>query len=140
MKHILWILTLVCLPALAVVEGHKYQFDNQRDQERFTHLAEELRCPKCQNQNLADSNAPVASDMRAKMYDLMVDGKSDQEIVDYIPPMRSQTFLLWFGPLIVFVLGLLVLMWLKRSQKPVVQPLSAAEKAKLDELKKKAGS
>lgn len=150
MKHIIWVLALVCLPALAVVEGHKYQFDNQRDQERFTHLAEELRCPKCQNQNLADSNAPVASDMRAKMYDLMVDGKSDQEIVDYmvdrygdfvhyIPPMRSQTFLLWFGPLIVFVLGLLVLMWLKRSQKPVVQPLSAAEKAKLDELKKKAG-
>lgn len=151
MKYIFCLIAFICLPAMAVVEGHKYQFDNQKDTERFAQLAEELRCPKCQNQNLADSNAPVASDMRAKMYDLMTDGKSDDEIVDYmvdrygdfvhyIPPMRSQTFLLWFGPLIAFVIGLLIVLSLKRSQKKTVQPLSEAEKAKLEELKNKAGS
>ena len=59
-------LSLFALTSQAVVDGHKYPFDNEIDKERFEVLAAELRCPKCQNQNLADSNAPVASDLRDK--------------------------------------------------------------------------
>jgi len=137
--------------ALAVVEGHKYPFDNQHDTERFNQLAEDLRCPKCQNQNLADSNAPVARDMRDKVYELMQQGKSDDEVVGYMvdrygdfvrykPPMRLETFLLWFGPLILFALGLVLLVAVrpKGTQRQAAtgsEPLTADEQAKLERLK-----
>lgn len=140
---------LICLPALswAVVEGHKYPFDNEQDIARFQTLAEELRCPKCQNQNLADSNAPVASDMRDKVYELMQEGKSNQEVVDYMvarygdfvryrPPVRTNTFLLWFGPLMLFIIGALVLVVVRRSSsKRELTPLSAEEQQKLAALR-----
>lgn len=136
--------------SLAVVEGHKYPFDNQQDTERFNQLAEDLRCPKCQNQNLADSNAPVARDMRDKVYELMQQGKTDDEVVGYMvdrygdfvrynPPMRAETFLLWFGPAILFVFGLILLIGIRRSSKNTSnQPLTAEEKAKLEQLKNAA--
>ena len=134
--------------SLAVIEGHKYPFDNQLDTERFNQLAEDLRCPKCQNQNLADSNAPVARDMRDKVYELMQQGKSDDEVVGYMvdrygdfvrynPPMRTNTFLLWFGPLIIFALGLVLLVMVRRGgNKKQMTPLTDAEKQRLAQLKK----
>lgn len=143
------IFVLALLPSLSwgVVEGHKYPFDNERDIARFQTLAEELRCPKCQNQNLADSNAPVASDMRDKVYELMQDGKSDQEVVDYMvarygdfvryrPPVRTSTFLLWFGPLIILIIGALVLVAIRRSSSSrTLDPLSAEEQERLKALR-----
>ena len=133
--------------SLAVIEGHKYPFDNQQDTERFNQLAEDLRCPKCQNQNLADSNAPVARDMRDKVYELLQQGKTDQEVVGYMvdrygdfvrykPPMNTSTFLLWFGPAIIFVLGIMLLIGIRRgAQRGKAKPLSDAEKAQLEKLK-----
>ncbi|WP_430461938.1 cytochrome c-type biogenesis protein [Thalassolituus sp. LLYu03] len=149
---LLAIVTLLCglsLPAVAVVEGYKYQFDNQTDTERFNQLTKDLRCPKCQNQDLADSSAPVASDMRGKIYDMMIAGKSDDEIVGYMvdrygdfvhytPPVGGKTFLLWFGPVLAFVFGLLLLALLRRGQKQGPAPLSDEEKARLQALKNKA--
>ena len=133
--------------ALAVVDGHKYPFEDPEDITRFQLLSEELRCPKCQNQNLADSNAPVAADMRDKVYELMQDGKSDQEVVAYLvarygdfvryrPPVRSDTFFLWFGPLIVFLLGAVLLVFIRRSgSSKQITPLSDEEKQRLEQLK-----
>lgn len=71
MKHCLWLLCLIALPSWSVIDGHKYPFQEPEDAARFEQLAEDLRCPKCQNQNLADSNAPVAADLRDKVYELM---------------------------------------------------------------------
>ena len=149
---LLALISLFSLPASAVVEGYKYQFDSEEEVQRFNGLAEVLRCPKCQNQNLADSNAPVASDMREKVYELMLEGQSDDQIVDYLvarygdfvhykPPVRAETWLLWFGPLIAFLIGLLVLRQLRRKQTvEQAQPLTEAERAKLERMKSGADS
>ncbi|BBI67003.1 hypothetical protein PKHYL_11940 [Psychrobacter sp. KH172YL61] len=70
-------------------------------------ISEELRCPKCQNQNLAASDAPIAQDLKQKVYDLVKDGRSDAEIraymqerygdfISYKPPVRPSTWILWF--------------------------------------------
>ncbi|MEE2764809.1 MAG: cytochrome c-type biogenesis protein [Pseudomonadota bacterium] len=149
---LLALISLFSLPASAVVEGYKYQFDSEEEVQRFNGLAEVLRCPKCQNQNLADSNAPVASDMREKVYELMLEGQSDDQIVDYLvarygdfvhykPPVRAETWLLWFGPLIAFLIGLLVLRQLRRKQTvEQAQPLTEAERAQLERMKSGADS
>ncbi len=149
---LLALMSLFSLPASAVVEGYKYQFDSEEEVQRFNGLAEVLRCPKCQNQNLADSNAPVASDMREKVYELMLEGQSDDQIVDYLvarygdfvhykPPVRAETWLLWFGPLIAFLIGLLVLRQLRRKQTvEQAQPLTEAERAQLERMKSGADS
>lgn len=151
MKYWLTLLTFICLPALAVVDGHKYQFDNAEDTQRFTQLAIDLRCPKCQNQNLADSNAPVAADMRDKVYELMLDGRSDDEIVGYMvdrygdfvrytPPFRLTTALLWIGPLLLLLLGFGLLLVIRRGQATAPAPLTDEEQARLQALKNKAES
>ncbi|MAD45173.1 MAG: cytochrome c-type biogenesis protein CcmH [Oceanospirillaceae bacterium] len=148
-KFVLIFCVCLTLPAWAVVEGYKYQFDSQRETDRFNQLAEDLRCPKCQNQNLADSNAPVASDMREKVYEMMQAGKTDEEIVGYMverygdfvnytPPVKSKTLFLWLGPVAVFVIGLLVLAMIRRGQKQALQPLTEEEKERLNALKNKA--
>jgi cytochrome c-type biogenesis protein CcmH len=146
MKLILLLcLSLFVLTSQAVVDGHKYPFDNEVDKERFEVLAEELRCPKCQNQNLADSSAPIASDLRDKVYELIIKGQTDDQIVSYLvdrygdfvrynPPLQKNTFFLWFGPGIMVLIGLIVIINLTRSGKKP-RPLSAAEKNKLAELK-----
>lgn len=143
----IWLLALLPSLSWAVVDGHKYPFDNEQDTARFQSLSEELRCPKCQNQNLSDSNAPVAADMRDKVYELMQDGKSDQEVVDYMvarygdfvryrPPVRSDTFLLWFGPLIILVIGAFVLVLVRRgSAARKLAPLSHEETQRLEALR-----
>jgi len=128
----------------AVVDGHKYPFDNNVDKERFEVLAEELRCPKCQNQNLADSNAPVASDLRDKVYELMIEGQSDDEIVGYLvdrygdfvrynPPVQKNTFFLWFAPGVMVFIAFIMIISLTRGKKKDVT-LSEEEQKKLAKL------
>jgi cytochrome c-type biogenesis protein CcmH len=137
-------LSLFALTSQAVVDGHKYPFDNEIDKERFEVLAAELRCPKCQNQNLADSNAPVASDLRDKVYELMIEGQTDDEIVGYLvdrygdfvrynPPVQKNTFFLWFAPGVMVLIALIIIISITRGSKKS-QPLSEEEKAKLAKL------
>lgn len=151
MKLILLLIGLFSLPALAVVDGHKYQFDDELRNKRFASLAEDLRCPKCQNQNLADSDAPVAADMRDKIYEMMQGGASDTEIVAYMvdrygdfvrynPPFKAETVILWFGPLLLLLLGVLLLIGIRRNQSRAPAPLTEAEQARLQALKNKAKS
>ena len=129
----------------AVIDGHKYPFDSDTDAERFAQLAEDLRCPKCQNQNLADSDAPVAADLRDKVYQLVQEGKSDDEVVDYLvarygdfvrykPPFRLDTLLLWLSPVILLLLGGLLIRSLVSQQKRVSTPLSSQEQQQLSAL------
>lgn len=139
------LLSFSALMTHAVVDGHKYQFDNAHDTQRFSALAEELRCPKCQNQNLSDSNSPVAADLRDKVYELMLEGQSDEQIIDYLvarygdfvrynPAIQKNTFFLWFGPLVMVLIALIIIISITRGGKKVA-PLSEQEKQKLAELK-----
>lgn len=106
-----------------------YEFKTPEQEQRFKHLVEELRCPKCQNQNLADSNADIAKDLKSRIYKLINEGKSDEEITQYLverygdfvnyrPPVKPVTWLLWFGPLTLFVLTAGILLWrIRKAQK-----------------------
>jgi cytochrome c-type biogenesis protein CcmH len=104
----------VALPAFAAIDP--LPFESPQQEERFRKLAGELRCVMCQNQSLADSNAGIAGDLRREIFELMQAGKSDDEIKEFLserytdfvlyrPPLRGNTLLLWFGPLLVLVGG-----------------------------------
>ena len=96
-----------------------YQFNSMAQEVRFQNLLEELRCPKCQNQNIVDSNAPISKDMRERVYEMMKGGASNEEItnslvarfgefVRYKPKLESRTLLLWATPALTVLVGLLV--------------------------------
>ena len=120
------ILLLLCsfLVAAAI---DVYQFEDAEKEKRFQELAYELRCPKCQNQNLADSNAEIAKDLRTKIQQMLVANKSNPEIIDYMverygdfvlyePRVKPQTYLLWYGPVLLIILGLIVVFIIIRGR------------------------
>lgn len=96
-----------------------YPLDSPKKEAQFNHLLKDLRCLVCQNQDLADSNAELAKDLRLQVYQLVKEGKSDSEINDYLtlrygdfilfnPPVKAVTFLLWFGPFLFLLAGFLI--------------------------------
>ncbi|MBL7249240.1 cytochrome c-type biogenesis protein [Alloalcanivorax sp. C16-2] len=102
-----------------------YQFDDTAQQDRFHRLTEELRCPKCQNQSIADSDAEIARDMRERVARMIRDGRSNEEIVEffvarygdfvsYRPPVNERTAILWVGPVSLLILGGLGILLLAR--------------------------
>lgn len=104
-------------PAFAVENAARYQFDTEQQRERYWDLLSQLRCLVCQNESLADSQADLARDLREQIYKQMRAGKSNDAIVDYLvdrygdfvlfrPPVEPGTYLLWFGPALIFVIGL----------------------------------
>jgi cytochrome c-type biogenesis protein CcmH len=150
-------LLIACLLGLSLVGAARaaidtYQFKDEVERERFRGLTEELRCPKCQNQNIADSNAPIATDLRREIHRMLEEGRSDKEIVDFLvmrygdfvmykPPLDSRTWLLWYGPFGLLGLGaialcVLVLRRRKVEQAPAQVALSTAERERLDALLK----
>jgi cytochrome c-type biogenesis protein CcmH len=112
-KLIVVLLLLIALPVAAI---DPLPFADRAEEVRFQDLVRELRCLVCQNQNLADSDAMLAKDLRAEVFELMRSGKNDTEIkqfltdrygdfVLYKPPVKPGTWLLWFGPLLVLAIG-----------------------------------
>ncbi|MCE2571479.1 cytochrome c-type biogenesis protein [Motilimonas eburnea] len=143
MRIVMLIITsLLCFASQAAIQV--YEFDSKEQEVLFQQLTKELRCPKCQNQNIADSNAPLAQDLRQKAYELVKQGKDRDQVVDYMaarfgnfvtydPPMTPATIFLWLGPLF-FVFGGLVVLWHKtRVVKKVdsAPEMDTAEQAKL---------
>jgi cytochrome c-type biogenesis protein CcmH len=118
-------------------------FKNHAEEVRFQNLTRELRCLVCQNENLADSNADLARDLRHEVFDLMQSGKSDDEIKQYLvdrysdfvlydPPVKSSTMLLWFGPLAILLAGgVVVVMTVRRRSR--VAPVATADDKSTDE-------
>lgn len=127
-----------------------YEFDSPQQEAQYRGLIEELRCPKCQNQNLAASDAPIAQDLKQKTYEMVKDGRTDTEIrnymferygdfISYKPPVRPSTWILWFFPPVLLVL--LILGWLYKAKKgraatvsDTAAPLSASEEEKLAKI------
>jgi len=104
-----------------------YEFKDADKQARFHELVADLRCPKCQNQNLADSNSEIAQDLRQKVYDMLDAERSNAEIADYMvarygdfvlyePRFNAQNAILWLGPFVLLIVGLLVVILLVRSR------------------------
>ncbi|MDR1076636.1 MAG: cytochrome c-type biogenesis protein CcmH [Xanthomonadaceae bacterium] len=106
------------------------QFADAREEMRFHYLTSELRCVQCQNQSLADSNAQIAHDMRREVLELMRQGRSDEQVkqflvdrygefVLYKPMVESHTWLLWFGPILLLIAGgIVVLLIVRRRSSP----------------------
>ncbi len=123
-----------------------HQFKSEIEEEKYYALLEVLRCPKCQNQNIADSNATIAIDIRAKVYELVIEGKSHDEIVSflvdrygdfvsYIPPFRASTYVLWLGPPCLFLIGFFVFFLKIRLNKANKnQAVEVFDEKKLDQL------
>jgi cytochrome c-type biogenesis protein CcmH len=117
MRRWLLFVGLLLLPMLAMAQAiQPLPFRDHAEEVRFQHLSAELRCPMCQNETLADSNAPIAHDLRRQVFEMMQAGKSDDEIkaflvdrysqfVLYKPPVEPSTWLLWFGPLLLLAVG-----------------------------------
>lgn len=126
-------------PAYASIEA--VQFDEPELLKRYQGLIAELRCLVCQNQNLADSDADLAKDLRRKTEEMLKEGLSDQQILDYMrerygdfvlyrPPVNSATSFLWFGPIILLVLAVIgVFLTIKQKQKAAAGLNSTATQA-----------
>jgi cytochrome c-type biogenesis protein CcmH len=102
----------------AAIEAHT--FDDPADESRYKLLINELRCLVCQNQNIADSNAELAQDLRQQTYEMIQKGLANEEIVTYMvnrygdfvlyrPPVKRSTILLWVGPFIILFFAIMVL-------------------------------
>jgi cytochrome c-type biogenesis protein CcmH len=140
-------LLLLCVATLSVANTiEAYRFDDPVRETRYKQLIEELRCLVCQNQNLADSNAELAQDMRRLTYDMVREGRSKQEVADFMvqrygdfvlyrPPFRSSTAILWIGPFIIFGVGVvaLVIAVRRRNREPVAE-LSQVEHERASSL------
>lgn len=115
MKKFIFLIFFFSFQAVAFEEI--YQFSSTHDESRFALLSSQLRCLVCQNQNIAESNAPLAMDLRNQIYEKIKNGQSDEQIVDYLvkrygdfilyrPPLKSATYWLWFGPIFILFFGL----------------------------------
>jgi len=136
---ILWI-TFFAMPLQAAIEA--YQFDTPEMEADYNQLVDELRCLVCQNQNLAGSDADLARDLRRETYVMLSEGKSQQEVVDFMvtrygdfvlyrPQFKSSTYLLWLGPFLLLVLVLYSLVRrLRTKTAPAEIDAAALERAR----------
>lgn len=113
-------LALIFYMTVSVSAQEPLVFENQQQQDRFDRLTRELRCLVCQNQNLSDSDAPLAHDLRREVHNMLQSGQSNDQIklflverygdfVLYRPPVQKNTYLLWLAPLMLLLGGALVL-------------------------------
>ncbi len=141
-----WVMSGYALVAVASVEP--LTFSSPEAENRYKNLIEELRCLVCQNQNLAASDADLAKDLRRETYNMVEEGKTEAEVVDFMvdrygdfvlyrPPVKSTTLLLWLAPLLLALVGLTILILQIRKRKAAStsdEALSSEEQARLNSL------
>ena len=117
---------LFSVSASAAIDALNFSSPQQEDD--YHALTQELRCPQCQNNNIADSNAVIAVDMRGKVFELLQEGKNRNEVVDYMiqrygnfvtydPPMTMATMVLWIAPILLVFVGILFI-FKRKSKSP----------------------
>jgi cytochrome c-type biogenesis protein CcmH len=137
MKKFWLLLALLAAPAFAEPLGDPtpLHYRSVVEEARFHALTAELRCVQCQNQSLADSNAQIAHDLRREVLDLMQQGRSDAQIkqflverygefVLYRPQLEQRTWLLWFGPLALLLIGVAIVLRMLRRHRDNRVPLA----------------
>ena len=138
---------LMAALASAVIET--YEFSSPELEQRYQLLSAELRCPKCQNQNIADSNAPIAQDLRKLLYEQLEEGATNEEILDYMvsrygdfvryrPAFDSSTAVLWLAPVLLFLAAIIVVFLSLRQRKGSgsggLAELSSEEQQRLQQM------
>jgi cytochrome c-type biogenesis protein CcmH len=129
-------------PSLAAIDAYSFPNDELRD--RHNALIDELRCPQCLNTNLAGSDSMIAKDLRREVHRLLLEGYTDQEVLDFMyerygdfilyePRVSARTYVLWFGPLVLLLFAFGIGWRVANSRKQIAE-LSAEEQAKLDQL------
>jgi cytochrome c-type biogenesis protein CcmH len=139
-------LLLCCLVTVVAKEAQPSAADPELEK-RVNNLAKELRCLVCQNETLADSRADLAEDLRREIRAQMRAGKSDKEVIEFLtarygqfvlyrPPVQPTTYLLWFGPFVLLLGGLLILFrYIKQRRDSISeQPLTAEQRRRADAL------
>jgi cytochrome c-type biogenesis protein CcmH len=150
MRSILALLLFVCA-GFAAAATDAYPLDSPEQEAMFQRLSQELRCLVCQNQNLADSNAELAQDLRREIYRMVAAGQDEQAVIDFMvtrygdfvlyrPPVNTATYVLWIGPFVLLVLGAatLVIMIRNRAAAGGERELSTEERQHLESLLKTA--
>ncbi len=140
---------LLLWPALGQAAVEVREFDDPVTEQRYRDLTATLRCPKCENQAIDDSDSPIAGDMRERVYLQLQDGRSDKEILDFMvnrfgdyvlynPRLEGRTLLLWGLPAGLLLLGALVVVLMVRARRRTsARELSAEERTRLDALTKR---
>ncbi|GAA6168523.1 cytochrome c-type biogenesis protein [Sessilibacter corallicola] len=142
---VMFFVVLYASAAFSVVDIH--EFDSAEQEARYQQLVHELRCPKCQNQNLNGSDSQIAKDLRREVYRLLKEGKSDSEIKDFMvarygdfvlykPRLQSNTYVLWFAPVAILLIGAVVvsLIIFGRRPKPSQPSTSTSPSSESNEL------
>ena len=146
-RHSLLFFLIVILTAAAQATSlSSFQFSTPEQERAFRILTEELRCLVCQNESLAGSNAELAQDLRREIYDMMMAGKSKEDIIQFMvarygdfvlfqPPLKPSTYPLWFGPFILFAIaGFFLFRTLMKKRRTREAALSEQDQERLREL------
>ena len=138
--HFVFGILLIQAPFAESIEASIFETEEQ--QSRYTQLIEDIRCPVCQGQSIGGSNSGLAKDLREKVREMILDGRSDPEIYSYMverygdfvvykPPVNTKTYLLWFAPLFILILSLIFLFRsTRRNKEKTVNVSSDLERAK----------
>jgi cytochrome c-type biogenesis protein CcmH len=143
---VLALATAVAAPASAVLPSEK--LDDPEKEQRAQELGEEIRCLVCQSESIANSNADLAKDLRVLIREKVQEGQSNQEIKDFLqsrygdyvllnPPMKPETYVLWYGPAAITAIGALgvgVFFWRRNKRPAAAQKLSAEEERRLNDI------
>ena len=150
MRSILFVAMLVMLAPLYAGPVITYEFESEEQEALFNKLSDELRCLVCQNQSISDSNADLAKDLREEIYSMLQQGKSEQEIIDFMvarygdfvlynPPLKPMTWVLWFGPAFAMLAGFVFVARIMRKQKTSkLDEMTSEEKERLKALQSEA--
>jgi len=145
LRNLLLMTLLLCTSAALAQAIEPLPFKNHAEEVRYQHLTAQLRCPMCQNETLADSNAPIARDLRNQIFQLMQHGQTDAQIKQYLvdrysefvlydPPVARNTWLLWFGPLLILLVGAAaVIATIRKRSRALTPTTSTATHTALDE-------
>ncbi|MBS5999949.1 cytochrome c-type biogenesis protein CcmH [Haemophilus haemolyticus] len=148
MKKTWLFLTALLFSSVAFSAIDALNFSSPQQESDYHQLTQSLRCPQCQNNNIADSNATIAVDMRGKVFELLQEGKSKNDVVEYMvarygnfvtydPPMTASTLVLWIAPLLLVLLGVVFLLRRKPKAQSAVKSqdvLTDEDNARLAEL------
>lgn len=147
MRILVGLLLCIAVQVFAVVET--YNFSSADNELRYQAIIDDLRCPKCQNQNLSGSNSPIAKDLRQQVYKFVEQDRSKAEIdqfmverygdfVLYEPPFKPSTYILWLLPVLLLAIALVLIIWVKSLQnRPAKALLTEQEQQRLAMLLQK---
>lgn len=142
----LFVFALMLMPVYASAAIDAYPFPNDQMRQRYNELIDELRCPQCLNTNIAGSDAMIAKDLRRTVHKLVIEGKTDQQILDYMhdrygdfilykPRIKAATYVLWFGPPVLLLVAAFVAFRLvsgRRQSRPT--NLTESDEERLNRL------